>query len=274
MNFDPVASDPIDVDEKFPATNVAVTIENHSARMFGVLLIAQGAGPHPTIVLLHGIPGNERNFDLAQIFRRAGNSVLVFHYRGSWGSEGTYSFIHVLEDVRAALNFLRGRDVRDKYRIDSGKIIPIGHSLGGFAALTTAAADPHIRAVVSIALFDLGAVAREMRANPGYLKDFFEESAQRLQGTSAESLISEIMTNGGAWDLSHKAAALTQRSLLLIDASRDDDAPPALHHWPLVQALREQHARDLKHVTLDADHAFCNKRVALARTIVEWLHKP
>jgi hypothetical protein len=34
---------------------------------------------------LHGFPGNERNFDVAQALRRAGYAALVFHYRGSWG---------------------------------------------------------------------------------------------------------------------------------------------------------------------------------------------
>lgn len=34
--------------------------------MLGMIHIAQGVGPHPTILLLHGILGYERNFDLAQ----------------------------------------------------------------------------------------------------------------------------------------------------------------------------------------------------------------
>jgi len=49
---------------------------------------AQGAGPHPTVVLLHGFPGNEKNLVLAQALRRAGWNVVFFHYRGSWGSGG------------------------------------------------------------------------------------------------------------------------------------------------------------------------------------------
>ena len=49
----------------------------------GMMLGANGQGPHPTIVLLHGFPGNEKNLDLAQSLRRAGYNVLFFHYRGA-----------------------------------------------------------------------------------------------------------------------------------------------------------------------------------------------
>ena len=55
------------------------------ARLNGSIYLASGPGPHPTAVLLHGLPGNERNFDLAQALRRAGINVLALSYRGAWG---------------------------------------------------------------------------------------------------------------------------------------------------------------------------------------------
>jgi pimeloyl-ACP methyl ester carboxylesterase len=56
--------------------------------MNALFYLAGGPGPHPTIVLLHGFPGNEQNLDLAQSIRRAGWNVLTLHYRGAWGSPG------------------------------------------------------------------------------------------------------------------------------------------------------------------------------------------
>ena len=56
-----------------------------------------------TVVLLHGLPGNEQNLDLAQAIRRAGWNVLTLHYRGAWGSPGQFSLQHVLEDADAAV---------------------------------------------------------------------------------------------------------------------------------------------------------------------------
>ena len=62
-----------------------------SAEMNALFFLAAGEGPKPTMLLLHGLPGNARNFDLAQAVRRAGWNVLTFPYRGAWASEGTFS---------------------------------------------------------------------------------------------------------------------------------------------------------------------------------------
>src|SRR6266516_4386683 len=94
-----VASDPVTSDSLYPPTLADVQIPSSGARMNGVLYLAQGKGPHTTVLVLHGFPGTEKNADLAQAVRRAGFNALIFHYRGAWGSEGDYSFSHVLEDV-------------------------------------------------------------------------------------------------------------------------------------------------------------------------------
>src|SRR5262249_4786685 len=94
-------------DQVHPAAMHVAAIASHGAKMNGVLYIASGAGPHPTLLFLHGLPGNEQNLDLAQAVRRAGWNVLTMHYRGSWGSEGAFSFSHAIEDVQAALAWLR-----------------------------------------------------------------------------------------------------------------------------------------------------------------------
>ena len=105
--------------------------------MNGLFYLAGGLGPHPTIVLLHGFPGNEQNLDLAQAIRRAGWNVLTMHYRGSWGSPGVFSIAHVLEDVDAAVAFVREPEVATKYGIDTRRIVLGGHSMGGLRLLRT-----------------------------------------------------------------------------------------------------------------------------------------
>src|SRR5438093_313548 len=94
-----VASDPATSDSLYPPTLADVQIPSSGARMNGVLYVAQGKGPHTTVLVLHGFPGTEKNGDLAQVVRRAGFNALIFHYRGAWGRWGDYSFSHVLEDV-------------------------------------------------------------------------------------------------------------------------------------------------------------------------------
>src|SRR4051812_26200803 len=76
----------------FPPRSETFQIPSHGAKLNALLYIADGPGPHPAVVLLHGFPGNERNLDLAQDIRRAGWDVLYFNYRGAWGSPGDFSF--------------------------------------------------------------------------------------------------------------------------------------------------------------------------------------
>ena len=41
-----------------PATMASPDISSHEAKMFAVIYIAAGEGPHPTVLMLHGFPGN------------------------------------------------------------------------------------------------------------------------------------------------------------------------------------------------------------------------
>ena len=273
MTFDPISDDPGDYDSQYPAAMVDVAIDSAGDAMLGVLYLAQGAGPHPAVVLLHGFPGNERNFDLAQILRRAGWNVLVFHYRGSWGSAGDFAFANVLADTGAAVDFLMKN--RAEYRIDPARLVLIGHSMGGWAALMVAASDARVMAVGAIAAWNPGLVAEMVaeyaEAQAGILA-FFEASLGPLRGTTAQKLLDEILAQGDSWHLSGQASALAQRPALLVAGSRDNDLPAVMYHLPLVNAFRQANATQLSEVTLDSDHVFSDRRIALARTLLDWLN--
>ncbi|HEX8246281.1 MAG TPA: CocE/NonD family hydrolase, partial [Longimicrobium sp.] len=104
-------------DLRHPPGMEELKIPSHGTGMNGLIYLAQGAGPHPVVVFLHGYPGNERNLDLAQAVRRAGYHALYFDYRGSWGSGGTFGFQNALDDVSAALAWLR--ENRARFGIDT-----------------------------------------------------------------------------------------------------------------------------------------------------------
>jgi pimeloyl-ACP methyl ester carboxylesterase len=273
VNFDPVAHDLVP-DRTYPAALTHVTFESKGNRLIGVMFQAQGKGPHPAIVLLHGFPGYERNLDLAHIFRRAGWNVLVFHYRGAWSSQGRFSFTHVLEDVGEALTFLRTDDSCELYRSDPHRIVVVGHSLGGFAALMTAASDPCVGSAASIAGVNIGYFAQSIRGNASAVEEavrFFEESLLPLRGTSSKELLHEAFANAESWNLLNYVDLLSECSLLLIGGSRDQTAPVSMHHHPLVNALGT--SKNLTDIVLDADHSFSDKRVTLARTLLLWLEQ-
>lgn len=104
-----------------------------------------GPGPHPAVIIYHGFPGCEQNLDLAQALRRAGHNVLAVHYRGSWGVKGSFSFEHAIEVSDAQIDWLSSPAISAKYGTDPAKIIVIGHSMGGFMALSAAAHYPSVK---------------------------------------------------------------------------------------------------------------------------------
>jgi pimeloyl-ACP methyl ester carboxylesterase len=65
-----------------------IHVPSGGAQINGVVYVASGERPHPAFVFFHGLPGNEKNLDLAQAVRRAGWTVVTVNYRGSWGSPG------------------------------------------------------------------------------------------------------------------------------------------------------------------------------------------
>jgi pimeloyl-ACP methyl ester carboxylesterase len=243
------------------ASTITFTVSSGGHQLPGVLHLPAGDGPHPAVLLLHGFPGWERNFDLAHVLRRAGYATLVFHYRGSWGAGGTWSWTHVLEDSAAAVGQLRADP-----RIDAERLAVIGHSMGGFAALHTVAADPTISAVASIAGFDFGAAGTA--PDPDQYVEPFDGDLLPLQGTSGRALVDEMVAHGPEWRLAALAPRLADRRVLLIGASRDTAAPPEQHHLPLVEAYK-----NADHHLFPTDHALSDHREELAEAVVTFLNR-
>src|SRR5262249_11189419 len=110
------------VDKTHPAQMTVLHIPTHGVRINGLIYQPTGVGPHPTLVICHGLPGNEENLDLAQAVRRAGWNAVTFNYRGSWGSPGDYRFGQNLEDADAVLAYLRDPANATQLGIDTHKI--------------------------------------------------------------------------------------------------------------------------------------------------------
>jgi uncharacterized protein len=111
---------------------------------------AAGAGGRwPCVVLAHGFSGTmDRLFRYAERFAASGIAALVFDYRNFGASGGQPRQLIDLEgqqaDWRAAIGF-----ARQHRAIDARRIALWGSSLGGAHAITIAAADPTLAAVVA-----------------------------------------------------------------------------------------------------------------------------
>jgi uncharacterized protein len=257
-------------DADFPPSLEELSFDSHGDRLNGHAYLANGKGPHPTVVLLHGFPGNERNLDLAQDLRSDGFNVLFFHYRGAWGSEGTYTFTHVIEDVASATDFLRAN--AEKYRTDPDKLILVGHSMGGFAALEATARDEKVACVAAIAPANLGGIADAFDANPEAAKGFsaYSDTMQMLSGLTGASAIGEIMANRTAFDTRLLAPQLSGKSVLVIGGDKDTAVPVDSMVRPVITAYQAEPRINLTSAVLSGDHSFSWSRHALIDTVVDW----
>jgi len=114
------------------------------------------AAPTPCIVMGHGF-GLTRECSLREFalaFAGAGYAVLLFDYRGFGDSGGAprqlVSVRKQLEDWQAVIEFARAQR-----EVDSNRIVTWGFSLGGGHALSAAARNENVAAVIAVApMFD------------------------------------------------------------------------------------------------------------------------
>ena len=262
-----VTTDPAP-DAANPARMDAFVIPSGEVAMNAVMYVAAGSGVHPTLLLLHGFPGNEQNLDLAQAARRAGWNVLTLHYRGSWGSPGIFSFTNAAEDAFNALLFLEEASTVAKYRIDTSAIVVAGHSMGGFMAAEAAAAEPRVAGLFLIDLWDPAQTVAALATPQGEAgwKAEVAGDLPPLSGASYESLTAEIKGDTQKFDLGRKLVGYGRRPLTIIGAERGIGAMARK-----VGADAQSANPNSRLMVWPTDHSFSDKRIALADALVRFL---
>jgi acetyl esterase/lipase len=260
-------------DKAYPASGEGLRIPSGGAQMNAMVYVPAGKGPHAVAVLLHGFPGNEQNLDLAQSLRRAGWAVVTFHYRGSWGSEGTFTFDGAIEDAAAAIAWVRSPEAARHSRFDPKRIVVLGHSMGGFVAAQRCAADDGLLGCVLLAPWDLSFDARLLAKSTEAerersAKEDFADVDGRLAGMNARQVVATLVKDGQQWQLAKFAPRIAKRPTLIVLAARDSDDDKALD---LLPALNAQHPKALRIETLDSDHGFNDRRIALQDLVLEWI---
>lgn len=231
---------------------------------------AADTGKRPTVILLTGMPGAEMNSDLIYAIRRARWNVVAFHYRGSWGSGGQFSFAHCIEDAAAAVAWLRHPGPEVAPFIDSRRIVIAGHSFGGWLAAYTAAHDPQIMAAAMISAADLSTPRDTPRADlTKYLDGWVHIHDMQILNAKAEDLADEALRDGTAWDLTRMTDALARHPLLVVSANDGlapfDDAVAA--------AVAAKVGAKVKTIHFNTNHGYNDKRIALAGALVSWLQQ-
>ena len=241
-------------------------------KLYGRCLLPgrDGEETPPTILMLHGFPGHEQNRDLAQALRRAGFAVILFSYRGNWGSGGTYCLSHLGEDAAAALAYVRSQ--AGAWGIDARRVFTVGHSMGGFTTMQLLAAGECTHGSVLMAPCDMEAMYVHAP----------EDFDSLIQSASVYVRLDEEGTNRFArvceehrrdWEFPQLAEKMDRRiPLLLVGAANDTVTPPHFHIAPLREAVQGMGIEATSN-EFDDIHTFDASRIRLTETVALWLRE-
>lgn len=248
-------------DEFYPAAQVELQIKSSGSTMYGFAYTADGKGPHPTVVLLHGLPGNERNLDLAQNLRRAGINVIYFNYRGTWGSKGVFKFKNAIEDSRAVLDYLTDSLNKDRLKVDTEKIAFVGHSMGAGLALIAGLKDPRVKGVFAISVFNPFTLLQgaDAEGNLIGLKEYLLSLG--MLNCNPNEFLNDILRDINQYDV-EKMIANSKKPIMVID-----------EHMNNSTFTNYNKSKTFEYKIWNTDHAFSNRRIALTKEIVNWMNK-
>lgn len=237
---------------------VGIVFRSGPHKLLGTLFLGRDDTPKPTALLLHGIPGIEKNYDIAHALRDTGWNSLIFHYRGSWGSEGDYLLETIPDDVQAALDALSGGAYP---QVNPQQIGMIGHSLGGWAAVLAAARDSRIKAVAVY-----GAVT-DPRSLPFDAKMAETEFTPWLRGITPQAFEEQWRRLDERFIPVEQVARIAPRRLLILHGGADTITP-------VEQAeILYRRAGEPRQLILhpEANHSFTWHRPWLREQILKWL---
>jgi uncharacterized protein len=236
---------------KFEAGLDGVTFTSKGCRLLGGFYKAAGDTPRPTAILLHGLPGIEKHLDIAYGLRDLGWNCLYFHFRGCWGSEGSFSLAGLADDTRAAAEW-----VLQQPPVDKDRVALIGASTGSHPALVCGAADSRIGAIVGVSPLI------EPRAFR-FPDEMAGEFARMLSGITGRDLQEQWQALPS---LADSLRAFAPRPLLLVTAGKDSIFP-ASHYADFIAGFSNTQLISNE----ESDHGFSASRRWVVQTVTGWL---
>jgi uncharacterized protein len=251
-------------DSAHPAAMTVLHIPSHGVLINGLVYSPAGAGAHPTLVICHGLPGNEKNLDLAQAVRRAGWNAVTFNYRGSWGSAGAFRFAQNPQDADAVLSYLRDPANAVNLGVDPKRIAIAGHSMGGWVVAHTAARDHALVGAILISMADMGLLGGRPHAQ---VVAAMADDMETLSDVTAESMADELKAHAKEFLVAGTAQGLAQIPVLALTANDQ----LASHTDSLVAGIKAKGGTKITAMHVDTDHGWSDHRIALESTVITWL---
>jgi len=250
-------------DKASPAGSTELFIPSANSQLAGLIYRANGVQKHPTLLLLHGYPGNERNLDMAQVVRAHGWNVIYFNYRGSWGSAGNFSFKNCVEDVVNVVSFCKKYE--DSLKIDTSNIVLFGHSMGGWVCLKALQQLPGIKKGFALSTWNIGAgfknvsTEKEMLRRANYAGSYF------VLNTSLKDLFTPVIQDNAFFDLGNDGNSLVNKQIIMLDEHPGNKQ--------LADTIKDLNKSYFNYNVWQTDHSFTNKRVSLIKKVLEFLER-
>lgn len=253
----------LQLDAKSPAGFQELNIPSADSKLQGFILTANGAEKHPTLLLLHGFPGNERNLDLAQVVRAHGWNVIYFDYRGSWGSQGKFSFKNCVADVVNVVAWCKKN--ANALKIDTANIALFGHSMGGFVCLKALEYLPGVKKGFALSTWDIYASVKYF-TGPDRIKKMEQAGGKYfVLNATAEEMYRPVIQDEKYFNFHNSVDALAQKQLIMLDETQNNKA--------LAEDIRAHNKAYFDYQVWKTDHPFTNKRVSLMNKVLWFLDK-
>ena len=249
-----------------PASSTELFIPSGSSQIAGLIYNANGLQKHPTLLLLHGYPGNERNLDIAQVVRSRGWNVIYFDYRGSWGSQGKFSFKNCVEDVVNVVSFCN--KYQDSLKIDTSNIVLFGHSMGGWVCLKALQELPTIKKGFALSIWNIGNDYKNVSTEKEMLRlanDPITGGKYFVLNTSLKDLYTPVLQDQTYFNLLNDAKSLANKQIIMIDEHEKNSQ--------LAEKIKESNKSYFDYSVWQTDHSFTNKRASLINKVLAFIEK-
>jgi pimeloyl-ACP methyl ester carboxylesterase len=250
-------------DKTSPAGSTELFIPSANSQLAGLIYKANGVQKHPTLLLLHGYPGNERNLDLAQVVRAHGWNVIYFNYRGAWGSGGNFSFKNCIDDVVNVVSFCK--KYQDSLKIDTSNIVLFGHSMGGWVCLKALQQLPGIKKGFALSTWNIGegfknvSTEQEMLRRANYAGSYF------VLNTSLKDLFTPVVKDNAYFNLGNDGNALANKQIIMLDEHPGNKQ--------LADIFKNLNKSYFNYDVWQTDHSFTNKRASLINKVLGFLER-
>lgn len=201
--------------------------------------------------------------------------MLTFNYRGTFNSQGYFSFSHALADIGSALGFIKKSKDLQPFQIDPENIILGGWSFGSALVPAGAIQHPGFTKIFMISGRNFGKEAQKIEDDPAYAR----QVARNLEGLRApngpvhfqDDLIPDLVAIQDLLDHEKLAPSLSDRDILLLNGWDDEIVPIEEHTIPFYRALVKNGAAKVHIAAVQDGHEFAQMKDQLVRIILDWI---